>query len=64
MNRNLIVLGIIGSILMLCQWFVFQSFRKYLIRKPRRNWAHTYWLPKIVKRPMRNRAADLPGRIA
>ena len=32
MNRNLIVLGVIGSILMLCQWFVFQSFRKYLIR--------------------------------
>lgn len=33
MNRNLIVLGAIASILMLCQWFVFQSFRKYLFRK-------------------------------
>ena len=33
MNRNLIVLGVIASILMLCQWFVFQSFRKYLFRK-------------------------------
>ncbi len=33
MNRNLIVLGVIGSILMLCQRFVFQSFRKYLIQK-------------------------------
>jgi uncharacterized protein len=33
MNRNLIALGVIASILMLCQWFVFQSFRKYLFRK-------------------------------
>jgi uncharacterized protein len=33
MNRTLIVLGVIASILMLCQWFVFQSFRKYLFRK-------------------------------
>jgi uncharacterized protein len=33
MNRNLIVLGAIGSVLMLCQWFVFQSFRKYLFQK-------------------------------
>ncbi len=33
MNRNPIVLGAIASILMLCQWFVFQSFRKYLFRK-------------------------------
>jgi uncharacterized protein len=33
MNRNLIVLGVIASILMLCQWFVFQSCRKYLFRK-------------------------------
>jgi hypothetical protein len=31
MIRNLIVLGIIGSILMLCQWFVFQSVREYAV---------------------------------
>lgn len=30
MNRNFIILGIIGSILVLCQWFVFLSLRKYL----------------------------------
>ena len=33
MNRTLIVLGVIASVLILCQWFVFQSFRKYLFRK-------------------------------
>lgn len=33
MNKKLIVLGIIGTVLMLYQWFVYQSFRKYLFQK-------------------------------
>jgi uncharacterized protein len=33
MNRNLIILSAIAAILILCQWFVFQSFRKYMFRK-------------------------------
>ena len=62
MNRNLIVLGVIGSILMLCQRFVFQSFRKYLIQKIAKELRHTYWLPEIPKRPHRNRVQpDLSG---